>query len=138
MKRPETKLYAKWVTEEIKRNRAAFDGYNQGKGIIGTRERFLKWMESGGPWRAMWVRRLSQVVTNLGKRSLSLLPFPGAVCHRFLILCSMPIYSNKVKPQSPLRCRIYLGSAILRVDDIKAKKTCPGLYQEHHGAAFVS
>jgi tRNA ligase len=44
LKRPETKLYMKWVTEEIKNDRTAFDGYNKGKGIISTRERFLQWM----------------------------------------------------------------------------------------------
>jgi tRNA ligase len=45
LKRPETRLYVKWVGEEIKRNRPAFDNYNKGKGIIETRERFLVWME---------------------------------------------------------------------------------------------
>lgn len=44
MKRAETKLYIKWVKGEIKRNPAAFREYNQGKGIIATRERFLAWM----------------------------------------------------------------------------------------------
>lgn len=46
MKRPETKLYVKWVTEEIKRDRKLFQDYTKGKGIIATRERFLKWSEA--------------------------------------------------------------------------------------------
>jgi tRNA ligase len=45
LKRPETRLYVKWVNEEIKRNRSAFDNYSKGKGIIETRERFLAWMK---------------------------------------------------------------------------------------------
>jgi tRNA ligase len=44
LKRPETKLYVKWVTEEIKKNRSDFAEYSKGKGIIGTREKFLEWM----------------------------------------------------------------------------------------------
>ncbi|KAI6025548.1 RNA ligase-domain-containing protein [Pisolithus marmoratus] len=46
LKRPETRLYVKWVKEEIKKNRAAFSEFNKGKGIISTRERFLDWMRS--------------------------------------------------------------------------------------------
>lgn len=46
MRRPETQAYAKWIMEEIKRDRAQFSQFTQGKGIIATRERFLKWYES--------------------------------------------------------------------------------------------
>ncbi|KAF8588174.1 hypothetical protein K439DRAFT_1613751 [Ramaria rubella] len=48
LNRPETRLYKEWVEGEIKRNRKAFDGYTNNKGIIATRERFLKWCEDGG------------------------------------------------------------------------------------------
>jgi tRNA ligase len=44
MKRKETQVYLKWVKNEIKTNRSAFEGYAQGKGIIATRERFLRWL----------------------------------------------------------------------------------------------
>lgn len=44
LKRPETKLYVKWVKEEIGRDRGQFADFNKGKGIIATRNRFLKWM----------------------------------------------------------------------------------------------
>ena len=47
MKRAETKAYVAWVKGEIARDRKQFDKYTQGKGIIATRERFLKWSESG-------------------------------------------------------------------------------------------
>ncbi|KAH9477342.1 Autophagy-related protein 18 [Psilocybe cubensis] len=46
MKRPETKLYVRWVIREIKHNPGAFKEYTKGKGIIATRERFLEWMKS--------------------------------------------------------------------------------------------
>ncbi|KAF7790591.1 hypothetical protein EIP86_001547 [Pleurotus ostreatoroseus] len=46
LRRPETKAYATWVIGEIKRDRSQFDSFAKGKGIIATRERFLKWFES--------------------------------------------------------------------------------------------
>ncbi|KAJ4466316.1 RNA ligase-domain-containing protein [Lentinula aciculospora] len=46
MKRPETRAYARWVIGEILRDPASFKDYTKGKGIIATRERFLKWLES--------------------------------------------------------------------------------------------
>lgn len=47
MKRPETQTYVKWVINEIKRDRSQFENFTKGKGIIATRERFLKWLEGG-------------------------------------------------------------------------------------------
>ncbi|KAF8056574.1 RNA ligase-domain-containing protein [Lyophyllum atratum] len=41
MRRPETKVYVRWVIDEIRRDRAPFKEYTKGKGIIATRERFL-------------------------------------------------------------------------------------------------
>jgi tRNA ligase len=46
MKRPETRLYVKWVIDEISKNRQQFEDYTKGKGIISTRDRFLEWAES--------------------------------------------------------------------------------------------
>ena len=46
MKRIETKVYVKWVIEEIQKDRASFAGFAKGKGIIATREKFLKFLES--------------------------------------------------------------------------------------------
>ncbi len=47
LKRPETRAYVDWVIDEIKRDRKQFDEFTKGKGIIATRERFLKWSASG-------------------------------------------------------------------------------------------
>ena len=46
MARPETKVYVKWVRDEIKKHPELFDGYTKGHGIIATRERFLRWLET--------------------------------------------------------------------------------------------
>ncbi|KIM36560.1 hypothetical protein M413DRAFT_449100 [Hebeloma cylindrosporum] len=46
MKRPETKVYVKWVVNEIKKDPKAFENYTRGKGIIKTRERYLEWLKS--------------------------------------------------------------------------------------------
>jgi tRNA ligase len=46
LKRPETQLYVKWIKGEIGRDRGQFENFTKGKGIITTRERFLKWMET--------------------------------------------------------------------------------------------
>ncbi len=47
LRRAETQLYVRWVCAEIRRDRAQFEGFTKGKGIIATRERFLQWMTSG-------------------------------------------------------------------------------------------
>ena len=47
LRRAETKVYVDWVCREIRRDSAQFDGFTKGRGIIATRERFLRWMESG-------------------------------------------------------------------------------------------
>ncbi|KAJ7255821.1 RNA ligase-domain-containing protein [Mycena haematopus] len=46
MRRAETKLYARWVIEEIRRDPAAFAEYNDNKGIVAVRERFLAYLAS--------------------------------------------------------------------------------------------
>lgn len=46
MKRPETRVYVRWVIGEILRDPSLFKEYTKGKGIIATRERFLQWLEA--------------------------------------------------------------------------------------------
>ncbi|KAG5650633.1 hypothetical protein H0H81_011530 [Sphagnurus paluster] len=46
MRRPETKVYVRWAIDEIKRDKKPFEQYNKGKGIIATREVFLKYLAS--------------------------------------------------------------------------------------------
>ncbi|TCD71017.1 hypothetical protein EIP91_000515 [Steccherinum ochraceum] len=46
LRRKETKVYAEWVIREIQRDKDQFNEYQKGKGIIATRERFQKWLET--------------------------------------------------------------------------------------------
>lgn len=46
LRRPETKVYVKWVIEEIKKDKGQFADYTKGKGIIATRERYFRWLET--------------------------------------------------------------------------------------------
>ena len=46
MKRAETKVYAKWVIEQITEDRASFKAFNAGKGVIATREKFLEFLKT--------------------------------------------------------------------------------------------
>lgn len=43
--RKETRQYVKWVKGEIASDAGKFEGFGKGRGIIATRERFLKWVE---------------------------------------------------------------------------------------------
>ena len=45
LRRPESKVYLNWVRDEILRDRKQFATYNQGIGIIATRQRFLHWLK---------------------------------------------------------------------------------------------
>jgi tRNA ligase len=84
MKRKETKVYVKWVIEEIRKDRKQFEGYTKGHGIIATRERFLKWyeerkasgnLEEGGDEKAV-------VESTNGKVIIAPIAVPG--CGMFL------------------------------------------------------
>lgn len=48
MKRPETVEYVNWVIMDIQQHPALYSEYTKNKGIIATRERFLKWKAKGG------------------------------------------------------------------------------------------
>jgi tRNA ligase len=53
MRRPETKIYVNWVIGQIEQDRSLFQDFAKGKGIIATRERFLKWLEGEGGRREL-------------------------------------------------------------------------------------
>ena len=42
MKKIETKFYVRWIIEETNKDRASFNEFSKGEGIIATREKFLK------------------------------------------------------------------------------------------------
>jgi len=77
LKRPETKLYLKWIKGEIGRDRRQFEDYGKGKGIIATRERFLKWMETGEAQEAALNEDISTSNVTFGKTIILPIAIPG-------------------------------------------------------------
>ncbi|KAG8216296.1 RNA ligase-domain-containing protein [Butyriboletus roseoflavus] len=78
MKRKETQIYLKWVKNEIRANRSAFQGYAQGKGIIATRERFLRWLSAGhGKTDVSDLAEPEHVVKEFGKTIIVPVAVPG-------------------------------------------------------------
>jgi tRNA ligase len=105
MARPETKVYVKWVREEIKKHPELFDGYTKGHGIIATRERFLRWLETAEGRairrRSRTLRRSLRYPTkSSARRSSCLLRFPASVrCTRSSYLMTL---LNVIKEKQPL------------------------------------
>ncbi|CAE6427063.1 unnamed protein product [Rhizoctonia solani] len=46
LRRPETRAYHYWVEIQIRHNPESLNGFNEGHGIIATRERFLEWCKT--------------------------------------------------------------------------------------------
>ena len=77
LKRPETVLYVKWIKKEIGRDRGQFENFNKGKGIIATRERFLKWLETGEAKEATLDEDTSAPNVTFGKTIILPIAVPG-------------------------------------------------------------
>ena len=77
MKRSETLLYVKWIKGEIERDRGQFENYNKGKGIIATRERFLKWRETGEAQEVVVDEVASTLNVTYGKTIILPIAVPG-------------------------------------------------------------
>ncbi|KAF9265691.1 hypothetical protein L218DRAFT_155694 [Marasmius fiardii PR-910] len=109
MKRPETKKYVNWVTQEIKRDRKQFDGYAKGKGIIATRERFLAWLRGeSGTIVSTDTEAGPKKTTEFGKTIIVPVAIPG--CGKTVIAVAL--------------CRIF-GFGHTQSDDVQAKKAAP-------------
>ena len=84
MKRPETQVYVGWIKNEIKTNRSAFRDYTQGKGIIATRERFLRWLDTErGKAELSDLHRSEPTVKTFGKTIIVPVAVPG--CGTFIL-----------------------------------------------------
>lgn len=77
MKRPETKIYIDWVKREITRDRTPFEGYNKGKGIIATREKFLEWLSGDGKDSLLKTEETEVKNTTFGKTIIVPVAVPG-------------------------------------------------------------
>ena len=104
LKRPETVLYVKWMKGEIERDRTQFENFNKGKGIIATRERFLKWMDTGEAQEAAVDGDASTLNVTYGKTIILPIAIPGVGEH-FVFRDSRVIFSH------PCRQNLCLGGS---------------------------
>ena len=77
MKRKETQVYVKWVKNEIETNRPAFQGYLHGKGIIATRDRFLRWLGTEQGKTDLDLEASDTTVNEFGKTIIVPVGIPG-------------------------------------------------------------
>ncbi|KAG2145593.1 RNA ligase-domain-containing protein [Suillus cothurnatus] len=107
LKRKETRLYVEWVKKEIRHNPSAFSEYLKGKGIIATRERFLKWMETDEGKKGLVVESEAPPTTKeFGKTIILPVAIPG--CGKTAVSVALASLFNFGHTQS---------------DDIQAKKS---------------
>ena len=132
LKRPETQVYVKWVKEEIKRDPGAFAEYTRGKGIIATRERFLRWLEGAEGRKAGAGEAVVDDVGNgkgekakeFGKTIIVPVAVPG--CGEHLVLfplyfCS-DFFCGVGKTSVSVALAHLFGYGHTQSDDVKAKK----------------
>ncbi|KAI0674682.1 RNA ligase-domain-containing protein [Trametes maxima] len=117
LRRPETKVYVRWVCEEIKRDKDQFSGFTKGRGIIATRERFLRWLESEQGQKAQGA---AEQVPEAGvKKDADLKLKSGKVI-------IVPVAVPGVGKTSVAVALSYLfGFGHVQSDDIQAKKPAP-------------
>ncbi|KAG2145471.1 RNA ligase-domain-containing protein [Suillus bovinus] len=109
LKRKETQLYVEWVKREIRHNPSAFSEYSKGKGIIATRERFLRWMETDEGKKGLAVQsEATPTAKEFGKTIILPVAIPG--CGKTAISIALTSLFNFEHTQS---------------DDIQAKKSAP-------------
>lgn len=88
LKRKDTHLYVEWVKKEIRHNPSAFSEYLKGKGIIATRERFLKWMETDEGKKGLAVQSEAPPTTKeFGKTIILPVAIPGCGEHPISVSC---------------------------------------------------
>ena len=117
MRRPETQVYVKWVIGEIKRDRSQFAEFNKGRGIIATRERFLKWLESSeGKDQLDGTSKEDEVKTveankKFGKTVIVPVAVPGVGAYPCIYRCrSENSWKEQARLPSLSRSRTSLGS----------------------------
>lgn len=119
MRRAETKTYARWIINEIKRDRAQFEGFTKGKGIIATRERFLKWMETSDGKLELETTTEQEIVKvegdqkKFGKTIIVPVAIPGVGAWIYPGPYTHPVLTSghfQVKQPSQSHSHIYLAS----------------------------
>ncbi|KAJ6562573.1 RNA ligase-domain-containing protein [Mycena capillaripes] len=114
MCRAETQVYARWVIEEIRRDPTAFAEYNDNKGIVAVRERFLAYLASDGGKKAMRTKSTESLSTpaldkgKFGKTIIVPVAIPG--CGKTAVAIALSYIFGFGHTQS---------------DDVNAKKAAP-------------
>jgi tRNA ligase len=134
LKRPETTLYVKWIKGEIRRDRRQFEDFGKGKGIIATRERFLKWMETGEAEKAAVDEDVSASNITFGKTIILPIAIPGAgkgfVFQKIRVIF-LPYYRKNIY-LSGSRTSLRLWTHSKR--RLHFQEGCPPVHQERSGA----
>ncbi|KAF7291694.1 tRNA ligase [Mycena chlorophos] len=107
LRREETKAYAAWVVDEIRRDPDAFAQYNNNKGMIAIRERFLAQYKAK-PTKAAPVQGLAQQKNEFGKTVIVPIAIPG--CGKTMI---------------SLALSHIFGFGHTQSDDVHVKKAAP-------------
>ncbi|CAL1708437.1 unnamed protein product [Somion occarium] len=119
MRRLETRLYSQWVINEIKRDRKQFDQYTRGRGIISTRERFLKWLQSPDGKKALAGEKMGLHSNESASAELN----SDKTFGKTIIV---PVAIPGVGKTSIAVALVYLfGFGHTQSDDIRAKKPAP-------------
>ncbi|KAF8124844.1 RNA ligase-domain-containing protein [Mycena galopus ATCC 62051] len=113
MLRVETRAYARWVIEEIRRDPAAFAEYNNNKGIVAVRERFLAYLETDQGKKALRAKgkeeaKVPAATANFGKTIIVPVAIPG--CGKTAVAVALSHIFGFGHTQS---------------DDVSAKKAAP-------------
>ncbi|KAH8089916.1 RNA ligase-domain-containing protein [Cristinia sonorae] len=119
LRRPETRVYANWVIEEIKRDRKQFAEFGKGRGIIATRLRFQKWLETEEGRKAM--------AEATGKEQDGPVDVEkGAEGKTFGKTIIMPVaIPGSGKTSIAVALKYLFGFGHTQSDDVKAKKPAP-------------
>jgi tRNA ligase len=124
LKRKETHLYVEWVKKEIRHNPSAFSEYSKGKGIIATRERFLKWMETDDGKELVVESEAPPTTKEFEKTIILPVAIPGCgmrLISLFRAFLHNPCFTGKTAVSVALTSLFNFGHT--QSDDIQAKKS---------------
>ncbi|EAU83033.1 RNA ligase [Coprinopsis cinerea okayama7 len=112
MRREETRRFVEWVIKDIQRNPGEYEGYMRNKGIIRSRERYLRWVEEGGVGEIQTVGGLGKEEGGDGKEWGKTVIVPVAIpgCGKTTVSLAL----SKL-----------FGWGHTQSDDVQAKKAAP-------------
>ena len=127
LKRAETKVYVRWVIDDIQKHFEEYEEYTKGKGIIATREKFLAWLASDKGKKEIEMQDSGEVVQvsdekEFGKTVIVPVAIPGCGMSR-ASLNDLPFLTlSKGKTAVSVALSHLFGFGHTQSDDVKAKK----------------